>query len=276
MLALSRALPWLFRAGEVPTKRSSPLEHCVLCLFQGLRVWLLAVTVCEEKHACSRWNALYINIFVMFVIANVISKQALGDWGLETFTAHHLTPSWPDGSLYATVNPCCSCKEMLLLVWLLLSLLFGRCLFFFFFSPSTSSFVPVFANTFFYCDGKRLCSSRNTRTNTFSPSISDTVWKAFCNALCEEHCVPVSAFAYWAVQCIPITTGNVTIQCPLHFAETTCEKQVASCYHTTCDGSVSLLSWNFLALPFWMGEEKMDKKILFILWDPSKSPYSYP
>lgn len=195
----------------------------------------------------------------MFVIANVISKQALGDWGLETFTAHHLTPSWPDGSLYATVNPCCSCKEMLLLVWLLLSLLFGRCLFFFFF-PSTSSFVPVFANTVFYCDGKRLCSSCNTHTHTFSPSISDTVWKAFCNALCEEHCVPVSAFAYWAVQCIPITTGNVTIQCPLHFAETTCEKQVASCYHTTCDGSVSLLSWNFLALPFWMGEEKMDKK----------------
>lgn len=133
MLALSQALPWLFRAGEVPTKWSSPLEHCVLCLFQGLRVWLLAVTVCEEKHACSRWNTLYINIFVMFVIANVISKQALGDWGLETFTAHHLTPSWPDGSLYATVNPCCSCKEMLLLVWLLLSLLFGRCLFFFFF-----------------------------------------------------------------------------------------------------------------------------------------------
>lgn len=87
-----------------------------------------------------------------------------------------------------------------------------------------------------------------------------TVWKAFCNALCEEHCVPVSAFAYWAVQCIPITTGNVTIQCPLHFAKTTCERQVASCYHTTCDGSVSLLSWNFLALPFWMGEEKMDEK----------------
>jgi len=31
------------------------------------------------ERACSRWNALYNNIFVMFVIANVISKQALGD-----------------------------------------------------------------------------------------------------------------------------------------------------------------------------------------------------
>lgn len=94
-----------------------------LWFFQCLRVWLLAVTVREEKHVCSRWNALYNNIFVMFVIANVISKQALGDWGLETFTAHHLTLSWLDRSLYVTVNPRCSCREMLLLMWLLLSFL---------------------------------------------------------------------------------------------------------------------------------------------------------
>lgn len=224
-----------------------------LWFFQCLRVWLLAVTVREEKRVCSRWNALYNNIFVMFVIANVISKQALGDWGLETFTAHHLTLSWLDRSLYVTVNPRCSCREMLLLMWLLLSFLsYSSPLPFFL---TMSSIVLAFAYTFFYSDSKCLCSSCDTCTNISSPSTSDTAWKAFCNALCEEHCVPVSAFAYWAVQCIPITTGNVTTQCPLHFAETTCEKQVASCYHTTCDGSLSLLSWNFLALPFWMGEE---------------------
>lgn len=66
--------------------------ECTLIL-PVLESLLLAVTVREEKHACSRWNALYNNIFVMFVIANVISKQALGDSGLETFTAHHLTLS---------------------------------------------------------------------------------------------------------------------------------------------------------------------------------------
>lgn len=123
MLPLSKALPCLFRAIEMPTKWSLQLEHSALWLFQCLRVWLLAVTVREEKHACSRWNTPYNNIFVMFVIANVISRQPLGDWGLETFTAHHLTLSWLDRSLYATVNPCCSCKEMLLLVWLLLNFL---------------------------------------------------------------------------------------------------------------------------------------------------------
>lgn len=120
----------------MPTKWSLQLEHSALWFFQCLRFWLLAVTVREEKHACSRWNALYNNIFVMFVIANVISKQALGDWGLETFTAHHLTLSWLDQSLYATVNPCCSCKEMFLLVWLLLSFLF----FFSFTPPHTPPF----------------------------------------------------------------------------------------------------------------------------------------
>lgn len=261
MLPLSKALPCLFRAIEMPTKKwCLQLEHSALWFFQCLRVWLLAMTVREEKHVCSRWNTLYNNIFVMFVIANVISKQALGDWGLETFTAHHLTLSWLDWSLHVTVNPCCSCTEMLSQMWLLLSSLSSpspwpppRSLPLFFLAMR--SILPVFAYTFFYCDSKHLCSFCDTCTNISFPSTSDTAWKAFCNALCEEHCVPVSAFAYWAVQCIPITTGNVTTQCPLHFAETTCEKQVASCYHTTCDGSPSLLSWNFLALPFWMGEE---------------------
>ena len=255
----SKALPCLFRALEMPTKWSLQLEHRALWIFQCLRGWLLAVTVREEKHACSRWNALYNNIFVMFVIANVISKQALGDWRLETFTAHHLTLSWLDQSFCATVNPCCSWREMLLLVWLLLSFLFcfprtvvcwGFFVCFFVLLLGFFCYEQHCTCIFFYCDGKCLCSSCDTRGNISSPSTSDTVWKAFCNALCEEHCVPVSAFAYWAVQCIPITTGNVTIQCPLHFAKTTCEKQVASCYHTTCDGSVSLLSWTF-----WMGEE---------------------
>lgn len=131
MLPLSKALPCFFRAIEMPTKWSLQLEHSAPWFFQCLRVWLLAVTVREEKHACSRWNALYNNIFVMFVIANVISKQALGDWGLETFTAHHLTLSWLDRSLYATVNPCCSCKEAFLLVWLLRSFLSSPPPFFF-------------------------------------------------------------------------------------------------------------------------------------------------
>lgn len=122
MLPLSKALPCLFRAIEMPTKKwCLQLEHSALWFFQCLRVWLLAMTVREEKHVCSRWNTLYNNIFVMFVIANVISKQALGDWGLETFTAHHLTLSWLDWSLHVTVNPCCSCTEMLSQMWLLLS-----------------------------------------------------------------------------------------------------------------------------------------------------------
>lgn len=138
MLPLSKALPCLFREIEMPTKKwCLQLEHSALWFFQCLRVWLLAVTVREEKHVCSRWNALYNNIFVMFVIANVISKQALGDWGLETFTAHHLTLSWLDRSLYVTVNPRCSCREMLLLMWLLLSFLSYS-------SPPTSPFFYFF------------------------------------------------------------------------------------------------------------------------------------
>lgn len=120
MLPLSKALPCLFGAIGMPTKKwCLQLERSALWIFQCLRVWLLAMTVREEKHVCSRWNALYNNIFVMFVIANVISKQALGDWGLETFTAHHLTLSWPDQSLYVPVNSRCSWREMLSLMWLL-------------------------------------------------------------------------------------------------------------------------------------------------------------
>lgn len=210
----------------------------------------------------------------MFVIANVISKQALGDWGLETFTAHRLTLSWLDGSLCAAVNPCWSCKEVLLLIRLQLSLLFGRSLFVPYFF-AVSSFVPTFTNTLFYCDGKCLRSSCGTLTNISCPSTSDRLesilqcplWRALCTSKC--FCIlSCSVHSYHHRQRY--------YSVPLALRKDNLRKAGGKLLSHNLRWLCVPAELEFSCTPFLNGRGKNGWEILFVLWDPSKSAPSHP